>query len=137
MKTRLMSIVAIVMVSACASKSYFKVDEKAFYLADNSNTCQVVSSLHDIKLDLLIPWPCQVHKDTSDKIRVYRESGKKYFLVESSIPHPELPNDCITQLQAVMIFEGGVKQSEFKDTVASCPPFQWDIKIFTGLFKDE
>ncbi|NOX44036.1 MAG: hypothetical protein GXP19_09935 [Gammaproteobacteria bacterium] len=56
--------------------------------------------------------------------------------MENSVPHPELPNDCITQIQAVMLFEGGAKQSDVKDTVASCPPFQWDTKMFTGLFSD-
>lgn len=134
MKIKLMLIAAIITTNACASASSFKIDKETFDLVDNSNFCQVISVSQEIKLNLLIPWPCQVHKDSSGKVRIFKKSEKKYILVESAVPHPELPNDCITQLQAVMIYEGGIKQSEHKDTVASCPPFQWDTKVFTELF---
>jgi hypothetical protein len=33
-----------------------------------------------------------------------------------------------------MIEGDTVKLSELSDTVASCPPFQWDAKVFIGLF---
>ena len=122
--------------TACADPSLFEVGGKIFYLANHSNACQLVNQSDNAKFDLPIPWPCQAHKNTVGQIRVHEERGKQYFLIESSVPHPELPNDCKTQLQAVLIHEGAVHLSEFTDMVASCPPFQWDAKVFTALFRD-
>ena len=137
MKKSLVLSVLAASTCACENSSNFVVAGKEFYLTDNAGMCQIVIPSDHVKLDLIIPWPCQVHKDTSDKIRVYKQSGDVYFfLIESSISHPELPEDCLTQLQSIRASDGKFSQSKVKDTVASCPPFQWDTILFTELFSD-
>ena len=136
MKKVLALVIVAASTAACGNTSKFVVGGKELFLADNSGMCQIVIPSDQVTLDLIIPWPCQVHKDTSDKIRVYKQSGDVYFLIESSVPHPDLPEDCLTQLQSIRASDGKFSQSNFKDTVASCPPFQWDTVLFTGLFSD-
>ncbi|MCF6236906.1 MAG: hypothetical protein L3J70_11145 [Gammaproteobacteria bacterium] len=134
MKKLFIPLFMLITTNGCAASNTFNIDDKSFYLANNSSICQLVNRSNKKKFDSLIPWPCQVHKNLDGVVRIYEDAGKKYILIESSAPHPELPNDCKTQLQSVMINGDAVILSGSFDLVASCPPFQWDTKVFTGLF---
>lgn len=123
-------------LNACAAKEVFKGHGVEISLLEANGSCQVISSHDQIVKNLLIPWPCNFHQDRTGDIRVYEENGAKYLLVENSVPHPDLAGDCITRLQSIMIKGDIIKISEYKETVASCPPFQWDPFVFTGLFKE-
>lgn len=81
----------------------------------------------------LLP-PCQVHRRTDRSVRVESPQGAPVALIESSRPHPELPNDCDTRIQAVRVIDGKPRVSEHVSRVASCPPFQWDLTLFSALF---
>lgn len=133
-KWRLFLLLILTSMTACANSPSHKIANKAFHLANNSGVCQLVIPSEGAALNLQISWPCQFHENKNGELRVHENLGKKYFLVESSISHPELPGDCITQLQSIVVEGGAFRQSEYKDTVASCPPFAWDTKVFTGLF---
>lgn len=105
-------------------------------LRDNGGRCQLTSmSQHQRSVFALsIPWPCDFHRGTDSKVRIYMHRGAAIALIESSRPHPSLPKDCETELQAMKVRKGVVSVSKHTDKVASCPPFQWDQKMFTGLF---
>ena len=120
-------------LSACANERTYSTNEVKLSLINDNGVCQAVSQ-GNLKTPLLVSWPCNFHKKPSGAVRVYKEKGVSYILIESSSPHPDLPNDCLTQLQSVSINKSVVKFSEYKDTVASCPPFQWDKHVLTGLF---
>ncbi len=135
-KWRIFLLLIFSSTSACANSPSHSLAGKTLHLSNDSGMCQLVVPSEGITLNLLIPWPCQFHKNNNGMIRIHEDSGKKYFLVESSVPHPELPGDCITQLQSIVVAGATFRQSDHKDTVASCPPFMWDTKVFTGLFSD-
>jgi len=101
-------------------------------LVDNSGSCRLSYAAGNV--DLQIPWPCSFHRTQRGAVRT-KESGKALIaLIESSRPHPQLPGDCLTQIQAIKILDGKVFPSQHKDTVAMCVPFEWDIQMFLGLF---
>jgi len=136
-KWRIYLLFLFIPMAACANSTTSSIDGNTMHLYNNAGMCQLVVPSKKIQLNLLIPWPCQFHKNDNGKLRIHEELKKKYFLVESSVPHPDLLGDCITQLQSIVV-EGSVfRQSEFKDTVALCPPFVWDTKVFTGLFSED
>ncbi|MDJ0656367.1 MAG: hypothetical protein QNJ40_19565 [Xanthomonadales bacterium] len=135
MKTMLTGLtLGLSAVGCAADQSAFVVNDHQLKLTGHSTSCQLLDPKTHAVMDLLIPAPCQVHRTTQGTVRVHQESGRHYFLVESSRPHPELPDDCETHLQSVMVYQGTVTPSSLSDRVAACPPFQWDTKVFTGLF---
>lgn len=117
-----------------ADQNTFVVDQHELKLMSNSGQCQMLDLQTQSVTNLLIPTPCRIHRTAKGEVRIHEQSGKRYFLLESSTPHRELPNDCETHLQSVMLFQGTVTPSKITDLVAACPPFQWDTKVFTGLF---
>lgn len=122
------------------------VEGKEFALKNEAGKCQLI---HDGKtFDLLISGQCDFHRSPEKSVRVFPRdfySGKKkqpknykntqIILIEHSTASPDNPRDCRTQLQAVKIAGGKVYLSKVISKLASCPPFQWDEKNFTGMFE--
>ncbi len=82
----------------------------------------------------LLP-PCRLHRTVAGAVRVESPHGAPTALIESSRPHPQLAQDCDTRLQGVRMVNGTLNLSTQTSRVASCPPFQWDLKLFSGLFE--
>ena len=112
-----------------------KLAKVGLQLEAQMQTCHirnVDSSTHAQSLNL--PWPCQFHLDKSGQPRVVRIGQFDYLLVEASTPLAN-SRDCDTHLRAVRAKGRTWQISEYQDKVASCPPFQWDRMVFSGLFK--
>lgn len=103
-------------------------------LRNASGRCRLETSASSSSLE--IPWPCDFHRGPDNTVRTITAGNTVIFLLENSQPHPDLPDDCVTQLQAVKVNDSDMHVSEYTDKVAACPPFQWDKKMFTGLFAD-
>ena len=86
-------------------------------------------------LDLGIPYPCQVHRDRAAQVRTHQVKTETRLLFETSKIHPDSPRDCITNIRGVGLRSDQIMVSPHTSRVASCPPFQWDIKMFLGLFE--
>ncbi len=104
-------------------------------LHDNSGKCQLSSSAG--KIGLKIPWPCNFHRTKNGDIRVVMINDISIVLLESAILPHGLLRDCITHLQAIKVINEQIYASEYQDKVATCPSFQWDEKIFSGLFENQ
>ena len=125
-----------------------KIGEDTLVLQINENKCQMLFNEQKIELDLA--WQCNFHRFPDGKIRVFpqafynaqdKTAQKQYrdtqiVLIESSRPFADDPKECRTELQAVKIVKGKLIKSIKMGNLAACPPFQWDEKNFTGLFKD-
>jgi hypothetical protein len=122
------------------------IEGKEFSLRNNAGKCQLVFGGKNI--DLQIPWQCDFHRSPDKAVRVFPRdfyTGKKklpknykntqIILIERSTPNPNSPNECRTQLQAIKIVNGKVQASKLTSNLASCSPFQWEEKNFTGLFE--
>lgn len=139
--TALFSLVCILNTTACADTDAVSTNARnvniggiSFSLADNAKQCQL--RFGDRTVNLEIPWPCDFHRGPDNEIRIKAFNNESVFLIEYSRPHPELPNDCETRLQAVKVANNVLRASEHTELVAACPPFQWDEKMFMGLFED-
>ena len=122
------------------------IEGKRFSLKNNAGKCQLVFG--DKTIDLEIPWQCDFHRSSTKAVRIFPRdfySGKKKYpksyrntqiiLIEHSTPNPNSSDDCRTKLQAVKILNGKVIVSKLTSNLASCLPFQWEEKNFTGLFE--
>jgi hypothetical protein len=85
-------------------------------------------------IDLRLKWPCQFHRDAGGELRTKQVGARQVMLVESSERLPPPSKDCRTEIQAIRGTELGLEASPAVSRVAACPPFQWDEKIFIGLF---
>ena len=110
------------------------IGETSMTLREDSGKCLLDTNANSFRLD--IPWPCDFHRGPDDAVRTMTFDDTLIFLLENSKAHPDLPDDCVTQVQAVKAIDGGWQASEYTDKVAACPPFQWDEMMFTGLFSD-
>ncbi|MGN7744067.1 hypothetical protein ACTJKT_29310 [Pseudomonas sp. 22526] len=89
-------------------------------------------------IDLSLKWPCQFHRDASGALRTKQVGARQVILVESSEPMPAPSRDCRTEIQAIRGGSGqGLEASSAVSRVAACPPFQWDEKVFIGLFEPD
>jgi hypothetical protein len=77
MKKPFISLIALMIMSSCAYSSSFYVDGKEFYLTNNANTCQLVDQSSSDRFNFRIPWPCQVHRGTDGKVRIYENGSYK------------------------------------------------------------
>jgi len=106
-------------------------------LEEHDQICHVInlsSTKKSQMYSLEIPWPCNFHKNRSGEVRIIRNGKYEYLLVEASTPVPD-SHDCETHLRAIRATGKKAYISEYKDKVASCPPFQWDKLVFTELFR--
>ncbi len=83
---------------------------------------------------LKLKWPCQFHLDPQNELRIKKLDKYDVFLIEHSEKLATTTKDCRTQVQAVRIFDGKTEASQYVNNVAICLPFQWDEKVFIGLF---
>lgn len=82
-----------------------------------------------------IPAPCAIHKTLKGELRVYRDGNRSVVLIETSVPDPSRgEKSCITQIRGLAYDAQSATLSKHISRVASCPPFQWDQKMFTALF---
>jgi hypothetical protein len=88
-------------------------------------------------IDLRLKWPCQFHRDSSGKLRTKQVGERQVILVENSEQLPPPNKDCRTEIQAIRSAEQGLEASPAVSRVAACPPFQWDEKVFIGLFEPD
>ena len=133
---RLATLIVIFSLAGCAETRAFEIAGAEYRFNDNDGRCQFEDLSAKRAIDLVIPYPCSVHRDPDGEVRIVEVSGSKLVVVESSIPDPDFPADCRTSLQALRITGDSLEASSYSDTVAACPPFQWDRKVFTGLFND-
>ena len=104
-------------------------------LSESHGACRLnVLGTNPSSVALDLPAPCAFHRAPSAEIRTVQHADSIVLLIESSIPLPQSAGDCDTKLKAVAIESGNVVVSPHTDQVASCPPFQWDEKVFLGLF---
>lgn len=124
----------------------FSVGGREFVLENNAGQCRLV--VGEQKFDLGIPWQCDFHRAPDRTVRIYPRDfyaekskyPKKYraaqiFLIEHSTAAPDNPKDCRTQIKAVRVNGDKVTVSKTPSKLASCPPFQWEDKNFTGVFE--
>ncbi|UZZ13293.1 hypothetical protein NDO41_12745 [Ectopseudomonas mendocina] len=119
--------------SAADSATQALFSEQRLQLQDHAGQCRLIGE--DGGLDLLLKWPCQFHRDPQGKLRTQQVGSTQVLLVESSEPDEPPSRDCDTTLQAIRTTEQGLEASTVVSRVAACPPFQWDEKVFIGLFE--
>jgi len=88
-------------------------------------------------IDLRLKWPCQFHRDASGTLRTRQVGTRQVILVESSQQQPAPSQDCRTEIQAIRNTGQGLEASSAVSRVTACPPFQWDEKVFIGLFEPD
>ncbi len=88
-------------------------------------------------IDLRLKWPCQFHRDATGKLRTKQVGERQVMLVENSEQLPSPSKDCRTEIQAIRSTEQGLEASTAVSRVTACPPFQWDEKVFIGLFEPD
>lgn len=113
----------------------FELGGMSLRLIEQQGACRITQGGGQSTLALSLSPPCRLHRGADGAVRVESPQGFPVVLIESSRPHPELPKDCDTQLQGVRVVEGRPSVSPHTSRVASCPPFQWDLKLFSGLFE--
>jgi len=87
------------------------------------------------EINVGLPAPCALHKTLAGDVRVYKEKTRSIILIETSVPDPSRgEKSCITQIRALAYSAKTATLSKNISRVASCPPFQWDQKMFTALF---
>lgn len=136
-----LKLVLLVNATACAESDEVpiqkniqeKVDGYTVSLHEKVKKCQL--KVGDRQLELRIPWPCDFHRNLKNELRIKTLDNVAIVLIEASLRHPTMIDSCDTRVQAVKFFKQEVIVSEYVNEVAACPPFQWDDKVFTGLFK--
>lgn len=107
--------------------------QQSLQLLEHEGRCRLVSDNDD--LDLQLEWPCRFHLDRHGVLRTRQVGSSHVLLVESSEAMPPPDRDCRTTLQAVRSGSHGLEASPVVSRVAACPPFEWDTKMFIGLFE--
>lgn len=105
-------------------------------LTEDDGQCRLIRAGAGQDQALLLSPPCAFHRDPDGGLRVLQQGAVRYLLIESSRSLNTSGPDCDTQLQSVRIIGARVDVSPVRSRVAACPPFQWDAKVFTGLFPD-
>lgn len=117
-----------------SASAQFTLGGIALTLTARDGTC-VVRSADGHTIELAVPAPCDFHRSPSGAPRVESPDGQPTVLVEWSVPDAALPSGCDTRLQALRVRSGRLQASEHVSRVAACPPFQWDVKVYSGLFE--
>lgn len=110
-----------------------RIGERQLALKEHDGRCALVEP-GQAGLDLQLKWPCQFHLDREGGLRTRQVGENSVLLVESSEKVPD-SQDCRTEIQAVRTHGNGLEASKAVSRVAACPPFQWDDKVFIGLFE--
>ncbi|AZE49418.1 hypothetical protein C4K04_3748 [Pseudomonas chlororaphis] len=105
-------------------------------LEERNGNCRVLVPQQP-GIDLSLKWPCQFHRDPSGTLRTRQVGTRQVILVESSEPLPSPSLDCRTEIQALRSTGQGLEASSAVSRVTACPPFQWDEKMFIGLFEPD
>lgn len=127
-----------IVLPACAqsdadTSTQARIGERRLALQEHDGRCALVEP-GQANLDLQLKWPCQFHLDRAGGLRTRQVGENRVLLVESSEKMPD-SQDCRTEIQAVRTHGNGLEASKAVSRVAACPPFQWDEKVFIGLFE--
>lgn len=139
-QTKPAALAALVLLAACGRRleeaplAVGTIGGQQLTLDNAGGACQLSSATGPV--DLGIPWPCGFHRTPNGAVRTVQRGQAEIALVESSQPHPELAKTCKTEIRGLAVTGGEVYVSEQKETVAHCPPFQWDEQMFKTLFSD-
>ncbi|EJL06763.1 hypothetical protein [Pseudomonas chlororaphis] len=130
------------MLPACAQNPADSATQARFLardllLEERNGNCRVLVPQQP-GIDLSLKWPCQFHRDPSGTLRTRQVGTRQVILVESSEQLPSPSRDCRTEIQALRSGSGqGLEASSAVSRVTACPPFQWDEKMFIGLFEPD
>jgi len=127
--------------SACAQNPVDNTTQARFLaqdllLEERNGNCRLLVP-EQPGIDLSLKWPCQFHRDANGTLRTKQVGTRQVILVESSEPMPSPSRDCRTEIQAIRSTGKGLEASSAVSRVAACPPFQWDEKVFIGLFEPD
>jgi hypothetical protein len=128
---------AVVVTVLIAAAQIARGDQLPLKVQPNVTGCVVVWSGGGAEqsLQIGIPGPCDLHKTLGGDVRVHKDKNRSIVLIEHSVPDPTRGGKtCITEIRALAIEAGQATVSRSTSRVASCPPFQWDQVVFTGLF---
>ena len=117
-----------------ATRAHFLAQD--LQLEERGGNCRLVVP-EQPGIDLRLKWPCQFHRDATGKLRTKEVGERQVLLVENSEQLPSPSKDCRTEIQAIRSTEQGLEASTAVSRVAACPPFQWDEKVFIGLFEPD
>ncbi|PXX52819.1 hypothetical protein SAMN05660489_06013 [Pseudomonas sp. LAMO17WK12:I10] len=146
MNRHLLRLVAVglscLIFSACAQNPVDNTTQARFLaqdllLEERNGNCRVLVPQQP-GIDLSLKWPCQFHRDPSGTLRTKQVGTRQVILVESSEQLPPPSRDCRTEIQALRSGSGQtLEASAAVSRVTACPPFQWDEKMFIGLFEPD
>ncbi|AIS12531.1 hypothetical protein JM49_12825 [Pseudomonas chlororaphis subsp. aurantiaca] len=132
---------ASLILPACAQNPADSATQARFLardllLEERNGNCRVLVPQQP-GIDLSLKWPCQFHRDPSGMLRTKQVGTRQVILVESSEQLPSPSQDCRTEIQGLRSTGQGLEASSAVSRVTACPPFQWDEKMFIGLFEPD
>ncbi len=125
-------------LNACAASgddtaTQARLGDQLLVLEERSGQCLLRSA--DQQLPLKLNWPCRFNLRADGSLRTEMLAETPVLLVENSQPPTAPSRDCRTEVQAVRQLPGGLLEaSPATNLAAACPPFDWDQKLFFGLF---
>jgi hypothetical protein len=119
--------------SGADTATQVRFGERQLALKEHDGRC-ALEEPGQASLALQLKWPCRFHLDAEGGLRTRQVGETRVLLVESSEKVPD-SQDCRTEIQAVRTLGNGLQPSTAVSRVAACPPFQWDEKVFIGLFE--
>jgi hypothetical protein len=84
-------------------------------------------------LVLDMQWPCRFSETPQQQVRVEYFRQTPIIMVERSEPQPAPSTSCLTDLQALRLYQGQLQAAPLS-RIAACGPSQWDQKAFVGMF---
>lgn len=113
------------------------VNGVALQLTESDAACFVTWSLSGTtgkRLQLALPPPCQFHRSPSGQINFRGDARRSVILVESLEALGDKTLGCRIRIARIAITQIGVTTSPNIAKVGSCPPFQWEDKMYSGQF---
>lgn len=135
----LAAAVSLLTLSACAAAgdeaTQARFAGQPLILEERNGQCLLRSEDDKQQLPLQLKWPCQFNLDTDGTLRTEMLGETPVLLVENSLVLASPSRDCRTEVQAVRkLPDGLLEASPVTNLAAACPPFDWDQKLFFGLF---
>lgn len=126
-------------LSACAaaddSVTQARFADQLLKLEERNGGCLLRTADDTQRLPLKLRWPCQFNLKHDGRLRTEMLGDTPVLLVENSLVLTSPSRDCRTEVQAVRTLPGGLLEaSPVTNLAAACPPFDWDQKLFFGLF---
>lgn len=128
---------AFLSLGACAADdntaTQTRLGEQVLTLEGRNGQCLLRSDSQQLPLKL--KWPCQFNLRADGTLRTEMLGETPVLLIENSLVLTAPSRDCRTEVQAVRKLPSGLLEaSPVTNLAAACPPFDWDQKLFFGLF---